>query len=125
MTTVDAVINKQDNGLEFLGWSNHQNQFWKGSLDCVAFEPGAIKEKLLTTDKPCYIIRVAGKIGVTHDGYLTHVENPGQGEFLISIPPIRLQQFGDPKFLADYGVKYAYLLEQWLGELLLKKWSSL
>jgi PfaD family protein len=111
VTTVDAVINKQDNGLGFLTWSNSQNQVWKGSLDCVAFDPGAIKDKLLATDKPCYIIRTAGgKIGVTHDGYLAHADNisSGQAELLISIPSVHLQQFGDPSFLSTYGVKYAY-----------------
>jgi len=111
VTTVDAVINKQDNGLGFLAWSNYQNQIWKGSLDCVAFDPGAIKDKLLATDKPCYIIRTAGgKIGVTHDGYLANADNisSGQAELLISIPPVHLQQFGDPSFLSNYGVKYAY-----------------
>jgi PfaD family protein len=108
VTTVDAVINKQENGLGFLAWSNHQNQIWKGSLDCVAFEPNAIKDKLLATNKPCHIIRSAGKIGVTHDGYLIPADHPGQGELLISIPPIHLQQFGDPNFLSAYGVKYAY-----------------
>jgi len=110
VTTVDAVLNKQDNGLEFPPLSNHEKQIWQGSLNCVAFEPAAIKEKLLVIDKPCYVIRIGNKIGVTHDGYLAHSERilTGQAELLISVPPVSLEQFGDRSFLTNYGVKYAY-----------------
>lgn len=107
MKTVDVVI---ENGLEFYGSPCNFNQLWKGSLDCVAFDPSTIKEKLLSLDKPCYIVRVDGKIGVTNDGYLSPLDNgkTGQIELLMVIPPIRLQQLGDPNFLAFHGVKYAY-----------------
>ena len=56
--------------LVFLPDTYNQNQVWKGSLDCISFEQTAIKDKLLALDKPCYIVKVAGKIGVTNDGYL-------------------------------------------------------
>ena len=110
MTTIETVLNKHDNGLGFFT-CNHQNQIWKGSLDCVSFEKSAIKDKLLTSDKPCYIIKISGKIGATNDGYLAPNDNvsSGQAELLISLPPLRLQQLGDPSFLAAYGVKYAYM----------------
>ncbi len=110
MTTVETVRNKQDNGLNFCTWFNHQNQVWKGSLDCISFEQEAIKDKLLTLDKPTYIVKVAGKIGVTNDGYLSPIENSSTTavELLLSVPPINRQQLGDPNFLSGYGVKYAY-----------------
>ena len=110
MTTIETVLNKHDNGLGFFT-CNHQNQIWKGSLDCVSFEKSGIKDKLLTSDKPCYIIKISGKIGATNDGYLAPNDNvsSGQAELLISLPPLRLQQLGDPSFLAAYGVKYAYM----------------
>ncbi|MBD2567024.1 PfaD family polyunsaturated fatty acid/polyketide biosynthesis protein [Anabaena lutea] len=111
MTTVETVRNQHNNGLSFFSWSQNQKQIWKGSLDCISFEQNAIKDKLLASDKPCYIIRVGGKIGVTNDGYLAPADNGsiGQAELLISVPPIHLQQFGDPNFLTAYGVKYAYV----------------
>ena len=110
MTTIETVLNKHDNGLGFFT-CNHQNQIWKGSLDCVSFEKSAIKDKLLTSDKPCYIIKISGKIGATNDGYLAPADHSSsrQAELLISLPPLRLQQLGDPSFLAAYGVKYAYM----------------
>ncbi|MBD2628447.1 PfaD family polyunsaturated fatty acid/polyketide biosynthesis protein [Trichormus variabilis] len=111
MTTVETVRNQHNNGLSFFSWSQNQKQIWKGSLDCISFEQSAIKDKLLAADKPCYIIRVGGKIGVTNDGYLVPADNGsiGQAELLISVPPIHIQQFGDPNFLTTYGVKYAYV----------------
>lgn len=110
MKTVDAVLGKQENGLDFYGQPCNFNQVWKGSLDCVTFDPDIIKEKLLSLDKPCYIVRVDGKIGVSNDGYLSPLDNgkTGQIELLTVIPPIKLQQLGDPNFLSFHGVKYAY-----------------
>ncbi|MFM7363113.1 MAG: PfaD family polyunsaturated fatty acid/polyketide biosynthesis protein [Cuspidothrix sp.] len=111
MKTIETVRNQHDNGLGFFTCNHYQNQVWKGSLDCISFGKNAIKDKLLTLDKPCYIIKIAGKIGVTNDGYLAPNDNSlsEQPELLISLPPLRLQQLGDPSFLAAYGVKYAYM----------------
>lgn len=111
MTTVDTVRSKHNNGLDFFPWFPNQNQAWKGSLDCISFEQNAIKDKLLTLDKPCYIVKVADKIGVTNDGYLSPTDNSTttQVELLLSVPPIRIQQLGDPNFLSSHGVKYAYI----------------
>jgi PfaD family protein len=107
MTT---VLNKQDNGLAFFGPPCNFHQVWKGSLDCVSFELNNIKDKLLAIDKPCYIVRVNGKIGVSNDGYLSAAENDKteQAELLIAAPPISLQRLGDPNFLSFHNVKYAY-----------------
>jgi PfaD family protein len=110
VTTVDTVLSKPDNGLGFFAWSHSQNQVWKGSLDCISFEQKAIKDKLLALDKPCYIVKVAGKIGATNDGYLSIAENgTPAAELLISVPPLRIQQLGDSNFLSFHGVKYAYM----------------
>lgn len=111
MTTVDTPINKHDNGLGFATHTYNHNLIWKGSLDCVAFEKTDIKTKLLALDKPCYIVKVAGKVGVTNDGYLAPSEHGvlGQLELLTSIAPIPKEQLGDPSFLSAYGVKYAYM----------------
>jgi len=107
--TQDAVLSEQNNGLAFRTNFNH-NQIWKGSLDCVSFTHSDIKDKLLNIDKPCYVIKVAGKIGVTNEGYLYPVENSktGQVELLTFVPPISTQNLGDPSFLSFHGVKYAY-----------------
>ncbi|HLO86979.1 MAG TPA: PfaD family polyunsaturated fatty acid/polyketide biosynthesis protein [Nostocaceae cyanobacterium] len=110
MTTIETVLSKHHNKLGFSAWSNYQNQVWKGSLDSIAFEQTAIKEKLLTLDKPCYVVRIAGEIGVTNEGYIAPVENSfnEQVELLTVVSPTHLQQFGDPNFLNFHDVKYAY-----------------
>jgi PfaD family protein len=106
----DPVLGKYNNGLDFLGNSFNHHQVWQGSLDCVAFEPSAIKNKLLNLNKPCYIVRVAGKIGVTNEGYSCPTENgkTGQVELLMTSPPMPTHHLGDSSFLASHGVKYAY-----------------
>ncbi len=55
-------------------------------------------------------MRVDGKIGVSHDGYLSAADNgkTEQAELLIAVPPISLQRLGDPNFLSFHNVKYAY-----------------
>ncbi|BAZ49763.1 2-nitropropane dioxygenase, NPD [Nostoc sp. NIES-4103] len=111
MTTVDVLLNKLDNGLGFSAYTYNQNLAWKGSLDGISFEQTAIKNKLLALDKPCYILKVAGRIGVTNEGYLCPAENgtTAQVELLTSVAPICIQQLGDPNFLSFHGVKYAYV----------------
>lgn len=110
MTTVDTVTSTHDNGLSFSANSFNSNQSWKGTLDCVSFEPADILNKFLNLNKPCYIVRAAGKIGVTNDGYLSPTDNGkiGQVELLIAAPPISTQNLGEQSFLSCYGVKYAY-----------------
>ncbi|MFN6513355.1 MAG: PfaD family polyunsaturated fatty acid/polyketide biosynthesis protein [Nostoc sp. CreGUA01] len=110
MTTVDTVLSKHDNGLNFSPWFPTQNQIWKGSLESISFDQQTIKNKLMVLDKPCYIVKVAGKIGVTNEGYLSPTENgtTAQVDLLTFLPPIRIQQLGDPNFLSFHNVKYAY-----------------
>ncbi|MGH7998452.1 MAG: PfaD family polyunsaturated fatty acid/polyketide biosynthesis protein [Brasilonema sp.] len=110
MKIENAVLGQYNNGLNFFGNSFNHNQIWKGSLDCVAFEQSAIKEKFQSLNQPCYIVRVAGKIGVTNDGYSCPIDNEktGQVELLMAVPPIPTHHLGDPSFLASHGVKYAY-----------------
>ncbi|NMF65015.1 PfaD family polyunsaturated fatty acid/polyketide biosynthesis protein [Brasilonema octagenarum] len=110
MKIEDPVLGKYNNGLNFFGNSFNHNEVWKGSLDCVAFEQSAIKDKLLNIKKPCYVVRVAGKIGVTNEGYSCPTDNgkTGQVELLMTTPPMPTHHLGDPSFLASHGVKYAY-----------------
>ncbi len=110
VTTVDTVLSKHDNGLNFSPWFPTQNQTWKGSLESISFDQQTIKNKLMVLDKPCYVVKVAGKIGVTNEGYLSPTENgtTAQVDLLTFVPPVRIQQLGDPNFLSFHNVKYAY-----------------
>jgi trans-AT polyketide synthase, acyltransferase and oxidoreductase domains len=111
VTPVDTLPDQHNNSLKFPTNPHSQNLTWKGSLDSISFQESAIKNKLLTLDKPCYILKIGGKIGVTNEGYLCPPENntTAQPELLTFIPPINLQQLGDSNFLAAHGVKYAYV----------------
>lgn len=110
MISLDTVLNKNDVNLQFPGWLHGQNQVGQSFLDFVSFDEAGIKAKLLNLDKPCYIVRVEGQLGVTNEGYLCHSDNgkTGQVEMLMVVPPLPIQQLGDPSFLAFHGVKYAY-----------------
>jgi trans-AT polyketide synthase/acyltransferase/oxidoreductase domain-containing protein len=108
VTPVDTLPNKQNNTLKFSPHIHTQNLAWKGCLDSVSFDQQTIKIKLQTLDKPCYLLKIADKIGITNEGYLCQENNP-TAQLLTSIPPITLQQLGDPTFLAFHGVKYAYV----------------
>ncbi|MDP5337749.1 MAG: PfaD family polyunsaturated fatty acid/polyketide biosynthesis protein [Nodularia sp. (in: cyanobacteria)] len=111
MIPVDTLPDQHNNSLKFPTNPHSQNLTWKGALDSISFQESAIKNKLLTLDKPCYILKIGGKIGVTNEGYLCPPENntAAQLELFTSIPPIQLQQLGDPNFLTFHGVKYAYV----------------
>ncbi|MEA5514994.1 PfaD family polyunsaturated fatty acid/polyketide biosynthesis protein [Nodularia sp. UHCC 0506] len=111
MIPVDTLPDQHNNSLKFPINSHTQNLTWKGALDSISFQESVIKNKLLTLDKPCYILKIAGKIGVTNEGYLCPPENNTtvQTELLTFVPPINLQQLGDSNFLAAHGVKYAYV----------------
>ncbi|WP_138505651.1 PfaD family polyunsaturated fatty acid/polyketide biosynthesis protein [Nostoc sp. PA-18-2419] len=109
MIGTNNILNKNGNYLIYSD-KHHHNQIWQGTLDSISFDEKGIKSKLLNLDKPCYIIRVEGKIGATNEGYL-YAYNPEkieQAEILIAVPPILTKQLGDQNFLNFHGVKYAY-----------------
>ncbi len=110
MIGADNMVNNNGSYIKTSDFIYHQNQVWQGILDSVSFDEKGIKAKLLNLEKPCYIIRVQGKIGATNEGYLYpyNPEKAGQAEILIAVPPLSTQQLGDPNFLSFYGVKYAY-----------------
>ncbi|MFW9263178.1 PfaD family polyunsaturated fatty acid/polyketide biosynthesis protein [Nostoc sp. CALU 546] len=110
MIGANNILNKNGNYLKVSDFSYHQNQGWQGALDSVSFNEKGIKSKLLNLDKPCYIIRVEGKIGATNEGYLYpyNQEKSEDAETLIAVPPLSIRQLGDPTFLSFHGVKYAY-----------------
>ncbi|UKP00688.1 PfaD family polyunsaturated fatty acid/polyketide biosynthesis protein [Nostoc sp. UHCC 0870] len=96
--------------MKILKGFDSQKQVWQGSLDTLSFDESGIKLKILNLDKPCYVLRIDGKIGVTNDGTWIH-SNHGKTEeieLLIAVPSLTSQQLGDPNFLSFHNVKYAY-----------------
>ncbi|MBD2363607.1 PfaD family polyunsaturated fatty acid/polyketide biosynthesis protein [Anabaena minutissima FACHB-250] len=98
------------NPLRTINTFDSKNQVWRGSLDTLAFDEIGIQSKLLNLQKPCYIVRIKEKIGVSNDGYWSDSNNSKteEIELLIAVPALISQQLGDPNFLRFHNVKYAY-----------------
>ncbi|WP_414576447.1 PfaD family polyunsaturated fatty acid/polyketide biosynthesis protein [Anabaena sp. CCY 9402-a] len=98
------------NLLRTINTFDSKNQVWQGSLDTLAFDEIGIQSKLLNLHKPCYIVRIKEKIGVSNNGYWSHSKNgkTEEIELLIAVPPLTSQQLGDANFLSFHNVKYAY-----------------
>ena len=101
----------QENNLQFSNLFINHHQNWQGNFNNVSFDAEQIKLKLRNLEKPCYIVRNEGIIGITNEGNLSHVNNgkTAQMEMLMAVPPLAIQQLGDTRFLDFYGVKYAYM----------------
>lgn len=69
----------------------------------IAFDEPGIKAKLLSLNQPCYVVSAKGKIGFTNK-----LDADEQIELLMALPPLKLQQLGDRRFLEFHKVKYAY-----------------
>ena len=84
-----------------------QKLFWKGSPRDIVFDEAGIKEKLIRTDLPCYVMKdFRGRIGFSNSGELV---SEGRGlQVLAIVSPMPANQLGDPGFRRDYGLKYAY-----------------
>ena len=110
MISLDLRLEKNDDNLQLSSSLDGQNQLEQGLLDGVSFDEAAIKAKLLNLDKPCYVVRAKGQIGVTHEADLlsSAQSKTGQLEMLMAVPPLPTQLLGDPSFLSFHGVKYAY-----------------
>ena len=84
-----------------------QQIFWQGSPRDIVFDENLIKEKLLQTDKACYVLKdYSGRIGVSNTGTLV---SEGRGlQVLAMTGPMTASQLGDQTFCQDYNLKYAY-----------------
>lgn len=110
MKAVDNILDGHNNNLGFTSNSLMPKQLWQGASNSVSFDKNEIKEKFLTLDQPCYIVKVDGKIGVTNEGNIHASENStiGKAELLTYHPSISTENLGDASFLKFHKVKYAY-----------------
>jgi PfaD family protein len=104
-----TIKNKLRNSLTLTNQLLKSHQIWQGDINTISFDTKDIKSKLMNLEKPCYIIRNKGEIGITNEGSLSYsCHNSDELETLITTPSLSVQQLGDPKFLDFYNVKYAY-----------------
>jgi len=96
--------------LVFSGKSNSYGLSWQGPASSIAYGAEEIRSRLLELDRPAYLVRMDGLIGLTVDGVLqTQVATAAGGELLAIVPPLPTDALGDPGFRQDYGLKYAYV----------------
>jgi trans-AT polyketide synthase, acyltransferase and oxidoreductase domains len=82
---------------------------WQGSLETVVWDLEGIQTKLNTIEKPCYLIRQNGQIGVTHEGMIQEGDSHHTAEILTAVSPLFIHQLGDASFCSAHGVKFAYV----------------
>lgn len=99
-------------GDKHLHWAPKQSQStfrWLGSLETISWDIAGIQTKLNTIEKPCYIVRQNGYIGVTHEGTIQETDSHQAIEILTAISPIYTHQLGDSQFCSAHGIKHAYM----------------
>ncbi len=99
-----------ENGIQAASTRSDSQQAWQGPPDAIAFDTAGIKACLHNLERPCYVLREAGQIGLTNEGVLTGAQGTGsqQTELLAVLPPTLPHQFGDPNFLRAHGVRMPY-----------------
>lgn len=78
---------------------------WKGDAATLAYDSPTVRQSLRNFDQPVLAVRTANGIGFTQDPTLALTGGQAVAAFLPAIEPA---QFGDPGFLAAYGVSAAY-----------------
>lgn len=74
---------------------------WPGQAGTAVIDEAGVREALLRLDRPVYVVRTQGQVGLS-------VDTPA-GEVLAVLPPLPAEQLGDPTFNATYGTRYAYI----------------
>lgn len=92
-----------------LTYTDHHNpkMHWQGSPRDISFDEAGMREKLANTQLPCFLVRdFNDRVGVANAG---KINQDGQGLSLLAwVPAVSAEQFGDPSFRTDYGLRYAY-----------------
>lgn len=80
--------------------------FWHGADSNLATTPDALREALISLEKPLWVIQKENTICLSDTG---HATGEISGHLLCGlIPAVPFTSLGDPQFKADYGVKAAY-----------------
>ncbi len=97
-------------GIRYHARSETPAMGWSGPADAMAFDTQSQQACLWNLERPCYVVRRNGEIGITHDGYpyASGERPPGAVALLGSAPPLPIQNLGDPTFRSVHRVQAAY-----------------
>ncbi|HVA26481.1 MAG TPA: PfaD family polyunsaturated fatty acid/polyketide biosynthesis protein [Chloroflexota bacterium] len=82
---------------------------WYGQSADVAFDVAGMQAKLLDLDRPCYVVRREGRIGLASSGEaLPESSADGQADLLALVKPLPPRLLGDSSFQDCYRVQLSY-----------------
>ena len=81
---------------------------WRGTAGAIVYDAAGIMARVRALDKPCYVVRTAQGVGVTHDAGVA-AGGAETAAVLAAVPAVSPRQLGDPGFLAAHGLEYAYM----------------
>ncbi len=84
---------------------------WRGALESLSFEPEGLRACLQVLDRPLWVVKLDGKIGLTNSGGSEPAPDGDAvtAEALAYLPPMPIESLGDPAFRAHYRVRYSYV----------------
>jgi PfaD family protein len=74
----------------------------------IAFDAAGIAAGLARLDRPCFLLRVDGRVGLATAGEPAPAGS-GAAELLALSPPSPPASLGDPEFRAEHGVELSYM----------------
>jgi trans-AT polyketide synthase/acyltransferase/oxidoreductase domain-containing protein len=90
----------------------HPIGWWTGS-DAVDADPAALHQALASVTRPVYLLESNGRPMLSQGG-TAEIGNPTGGDkglpLKAYVPPLPPQQLGDPDFMRQQGLAYAYIV---------------
>lgn len=101
-----------ENDLAYFGLPSEQLLAWEGPGESLVFDLDSISAVLLNLEKPCFVVRQEGRIGLTNEGRPSVLNGDGadpQLPLLSYSLPVRSQMLGDSGFCELHGCHFPYL----------------
>jgi len=99
-----------ENNLRYLGKPSDQQLVWEGPEKSLVFDAEGVSKALLNLDRPCYVVRKEGQIGLSNEGKLQGLDSGSDNALalLSYVPALTAEMLGDRDFQDFYGCRYAY-----------------
>ena len=88
----------------------YQDWSWLGPQESIAYDEEGIQNLLLNIEQPLWVVRHAGRVGMTAQGSIsTAPANGGPASHLLAmLPALPFQALGDPAFQTTYKTRASY-----------------